>query len=117
MKMTEEEFRKLFGNRDDQLIKISDLHDILVEKPKEILVHDFLWEHHREVWKFNDKTKSMALRALRSAFGKDWYCTLTFPELIKDFSKLSRIKGIGKKTLQNIIKLCELKGEKLCYYL
>ena len=110
--MTNEEFRKLFGDHDEQYIKISDLREILV-KPSEVLVADSLLLHQNEVWGPTDKTRVTAIRALQTTFGGDWESTLTFPRLLKEFRKLSYVKGVGKKTLGNIIKLCELEGTEI----
>ena len=104
--MTEEEFRELFG---EQYIQIKDLKEILV-KPSEILVSDSLLLHQNEIWGPTDKTRVTAVRALQSTFGKDWDSTLTFPKLVKELKRLSYIKGVGRKTINNIIKLCELEG-------
>lgn len=110
--MTEKEFRELFGNHDEQYIKIKDLRDILV-KSSEILVFDFINEHRNEIWKEGNKTEGITRRALRQTFGREWTENLTFPDLIKSFRKLHYIKGVGKKTLSGIIKMCELSGNKI----
>jgi hypothetical protein len=107
--MTEKEFRELFGDHDEHYIQIKDLREILV-KPSEVLVSDSLLLHQNEIWGPTDKTMVTAIRALQSTFGKDWDSTLTFPKLVKELKRLSYIKGVGKKTLNNIIKLCELEG-------
>ena len=110
--MTEKEFRDLFGDHDEQYIKISDLREILC-KPSKTLVFEFLEEHGEEIWGPGDKTETTARRAIRQTFGKEWPRKLTFPELIRDFEKLHYIKGVGKKTLMGIIKACELSGNKI----
>ena len=107
--MTEKEFRELFGDHDELYIQIKDLREILV-KPSEVLVSDSLLLHQNEIWEPTDKTRVTAIRALQSTFGKDWDSTLTFPKLVKELKRLSYVKGVGKKTLNNIIKLCELEG-------
>lgn len=110
--MTEKEFRELFGDHDEHYIQIKDLREILV-KPSEVLVSDSLLLHQNEIWGPTDKTRVIAIRALQSIFGKDWESTLTFPRLLKEFRTLSYVKGVGKKTLRNIIKLCELEGTEI----
>lgn len=110
--MTEKEFRELFGDHDEHYIQIKDLREILV-KPSEVLVSDSLLLHQNEIWGPTDKTRVTAIRALQTTFGEDWDSTLTFPKLLKEFKKLSYVKGVGKKTLENIIKLCELEGTEI----
>lgn len=107
--MTEKEFKDLFGDHDEHYIQIKDLREILV-KPSEILVSDSLLLHQNEIWGPTDKTRVTAIRAIRTTFGGDWESTLTFQRLLKEFKRLSYIKGVGKKTLGNIIKLCQIEG-------
>ena len=109
--MTEKEFRELFGDHDEHYIQIKDLREILVKS--EVLVSDSLLLHQNEIWGPTDKTRVTAIRALQTTFGGDWDSTLTFPRLLKEFKKLSYVKGVGKKTLENIIKLCELEGTEI----
>ena len=111
--MTEKEFRELFGDHDELYIQIKDLREILV-KPSEVLVSDSLLLHQNEIWGPTDKTRITAIRAfLQFAYGKDWESTLTFPILVEEFKRLSCIKGVGKKTIGNIAKLCELEGVEI----
>lgn len=109
--MTEEKFIELFGEHPEQYIKIEDLKKILVTG--ETKVYDFLVQNKTKIWGPKDQTYFTALRALQRVFNDGWENTLTFEELIKDFRKLTYLKGVGKQTLQNITDLCIMSGQKI----
>ena len=108
--MTEKEFIEKFGEHEEQYIKIKDLKKILVD---EELVYDFMISKKAEIWGGREHTVGTTIRAFCDVFGKGWEDKLKFPELIKDFKKLTYRKGLGVIALRYITKMCKLSGHKL----
>ena len=108
--MTEKEFIEKFGEHEEHYIKIKDLKKILVE---EELVYDFMISKKDEIWEGREHTIGTILRAFGDVFGKGWEDKLKFPELTRDFKKLTYRKGLGIIALRYITKMCKLSGHKL----
>lgn len=110
--MTEEKFIELFGENENLYIKISDLKQILV-KPRNELVYDLIISKKNEIWEGQEKTYETTLRAFKKVFGKGWEDKITFSDLVRDFKKLTYLKGVGKVTLRYVVKICKINGNRI----